>query len=169
METFRSDIRHIVLKIKSYEESLKRCKENLANELRKIQNYPISTLKSFAPYTKQILCEIKIFDEENKSFREDLRILLTKIKNLPNEKEENDPVETIKTHCPITATMATDQRTSVNFNNFLTVKLNKFTDEVTTIRHNETTRAVYIQAFSCILRNFQELPDLRKIKCKIKG
>lgn len=89
------------------------------------------------------------------------------------KKEENDPVATIEPQCPITTTTAikfTGQKTSVNFNNF-SIKINKFTDEGTNIRvnHNETTRAVYKQAFSCILRNFHELTELRKIKCKIKG
>lgn len=76
METFRADIRNLVLKIKSCEEGLKRCKGNLANKLRIIQNYQISTLKIFAPYTEQFLCEIKTFEENNKSFKEDLRTLL---------------------------------------------------------------------------------------------
>lgn len=98
MEIFRTKVRHIVQAIKSIEERQKRCKENLVNELKAIQNNSISTLKKIALHTKQILCEIRTIDEQNNSFREQLFLLLTKIKKLhmSAEKGRKDPISTQK-------------------------------------------------------------------------
>lgn len=98
MEIFRTDVRHIVLAIKSSEEKQKRCKEKLENAYRVVQNHtiPNELMKSyFTPHTKQILGELKETDEQNKSLRASLRAILMKIsqqKFVNTEKTVENPI-----------------------------------------------------------------------------
>lgn len=82
MEIFQTDIRHMVLRIKTNEEKHKKCKEELANLYRTMQNNPTSnvSMKSdFNSFTKQVLIKLKETDEQNKTLRVTLREVLIKI------------------------------------------------------------------------------------------
>lgn len=95
MEIFRTDVRHLVLKIKSSEEKQKKCKEKLANIFRTMHYCTIantSIKNDFSSDTKQILVQLKETDEQNKSLRTILREILVKIREQKFVNTEKIPV-----------------------------------------------------------------------------
>lgn len=98
MDIFRTNIRHIVLAIKSSEERQRKCKEELTNVFRMVQKHPNSDASkkiSFTLFTKQILSELKETDEKNKALRTNLREILIKIceqKFMNTEKTNEIPI-----------------------------------------------------------------------------
>lgn len=100
--------------------------------------------------------------------------------NIPSECESDFGTWETQVHdsknwilSTITDTKLLDQRSLVNFKN-CSITFSKFTDERNIIRVGigpmkpDTARAVYIITFFCILRNYFNIPELEKIKCKIK-
>lgn len=175
MEIFRTEVRHIVLTLKSNEEKQKKCKEMLTSVFRTIQNDPIvnTITKGYSTsYIRQILSQLKETDEQNKSIRKCLRVTLIKIseqkkKNeipiledrklpsgnpFPNFQQVQHAEESHTEIRKIHGDTKLIQKSSVTLNNFL-LKFEKFIGEVGTI---------YMATLSC------KLPEWKKIKCKIK-
>lgn len=85
MNMFQSEVRQLILKIKTSEDWQKKCKEKLVNLLRTEQIHPISNVwmkSEFTSVTKQLLVQLKDTDELNKSSRSILRKILTSEQNL---------------------------------------------------------------------------------------
>lgn len=226
MAIFQSEVRQLILKIKTSEDWQKRCKEKLVNLLRTEQIHPISNgrMKSeFTSITKQFFVQLKDTNEINKSSRSILRNILISEQNLRvnkktflsgnqiqtlgfqsshhDEKQMNDisfegrtyiqtrEVQTKKFENSVRETSLFEPTKFIRWNvpvifeNMIASGNGKFMKEINTgsniksMKQNGTkfgiskrnfAKIIYTPIFICVLINYHEIPEFKKIMCKIK-